>query len=307
MTINSEDPSFKKVPGMIIVQLKGGLGNQLFQYAAGRRIAKVNNFSLKLDLSWFKDQPDRLYSLNHFATIKDVASPAEVATLTDPFWLRLKEYLLNKINLSGTDGKRTMILERSLDFDPNILQISKSVYLKGYWQSEKYFKDIEEIIRKEFTVTTAPSPDNIKIANKIRSTEAICIHVRRGDYVSDPKANQLIGLCPLDYYYKSIDYILSKVDKPHFFIFSDDPDWTQQHIKIDAPITYVCNNSSDKNYEDLRLMRYCRHFIIANSSFSWWGAWLSPNVQKIVIAPAQWFRGEQYNDEDRLPKEWIRI
>lgn len=307
MTINNHDQSSEKTPDMIIVQLKGGLGNQLFQYAAGRRIAIANNFSLKLDLSWFEGQPDRPYSLNHFATIKDVASPAEIAHLAGSKWAHIKGYLLHKINLDGTYGKQTMISERSLDFDPSILQVSKGSYLKGYWQSEKYFKDIEEIIRKEFTVTTAPSPDNIKIANKIRSTEAICIHVRRGDYVSDPKANQLIGLCPLDYYYKSIDYILSKVDKPHFFIFSDDPDWTQQHIKIDAPITYVCNNSSDKNYEDLRLMTYCRHFIIANSSFSWWGAWLSPNVQKIVIAPAQWFRGVQYNDEDRLPKEWIRI
>jgi hypothetical protein len=100
---------------------------------------------------------------------------------------------------------------------------------------------------------------------------------------------------------------MSKVEKPHFYIFSDDPNWSQQHITIDAPTTYVRNNPSDRNYEDLRLMTYCRHFIIANSSFSWWGAWLSSNRQKIVVAPAQWFNEVRYNDDDRLPKEWIRL
>lgn len=292
---------------MIIVRLTGGLGNQLFQYAAGRRIAVKNNIPLKLDLSWFKDQSDRPYSLNHFATIQDIASPAEVARLKGSKLTYLKEILLQKANLDRHDGKRTLILEKSLDFDPNILQISGSAYLIGFWQSEKYFKDIEGMIKKEFVVRTPPDLENIKVANEIRNTEAVCIHVRRGDYVSDPKTNQSIGLCSLEYYYRAIDHIISKVEKPHFFIFSNDPSWTQRHIRIDAPITYVRHNPSDKNFEDLRLMTFCKHFIIANSSFSWWGAWLSSNERKIVIAPAQWFRGEQYNDDDRLPKEWIRL
>lgn len=314
MTVKDRDHTSKGIPNTIIVQLMGGLGNQLFQYAVGRRIAKMNNFSLKLDLSWFKYHPRwfkyrpyRPYSLNHFATLKDVASPAEIAELRGSTWFHLKAKLLHKMHVDRPPSRRTMIRERTVDFDPEILQISSGAYLSGYWQSEKYFKDIEGIIRREFTVITPPDPENIKIANEIRETEAVCIHVRRGDYISDSKANQFIGLCSLDYYYRSIDYIMSRVEKPHFYIFSDDPDWTQQHITIDAPTTYVRNNPSDKNYEDLRLMMYCKHFIIANSSFSWWGAWLSSNRQKIVVSPAQWFKGIQYNNDDRVPKEWIHL
>jgi len=314
MTVMDEDHLSRGIPSTIIVQLMGGLGNQLFQYAVGRNIAKMNNFSLKLDLSWFryhprwfKYHPYRPYSLNHFATLKDIASLAEVAELRGLTWVHLKEKILHKVYADRPYSKQTMIRERTVDFDPEILQISSGAYLSGYWQSEKYFKDIEDIIRKEFTVITPPDPENIKIANEIRETEGVCIHVRRGDYISDPKANQNIGVCSLDYYYRSIDYIMSRVEKPHFYIFSDDPDWTQQHIAIDAPTTYIHNNPSDKNYEDLRLMTYCKHFIIANSSFSWWGAWLSANQQKLVVAPAQWFNGIQYNDDDRLPKEWIRL
>ena len=314
MTVADDVHLSKEIPGKIIVQLMGGLGNQLFQYAVGRRIAKMNNFSLKLDLSWFRCHPSwfkyhpyRPYSLNHFATLKDIASLAEVAELRGLTWVHLKEKLLHRTYVDSPHSKQTMIRERTMDFDPEILQISGDTYLSGYWQSEKYFKDIEEVIQKEFTVITPPDPKNIMIANEIRETEAVCIHVRRGDYVSDPKANRLIGLCSLDYYHRSIDYIMSKVEKPHFYIFSDDPNWSQQHITIDAPTTYVRNNPSDRNYEDLRLMTYCRHFIIANSSFSWWGAWLSSNRQKIVVAPAQWFNEVRYNDDDRLPKEWIRL
>ena len=314
MTVKDEFHRSKEKPDTIIVQLMGGLGNQLFQYAVGRRIAKMNNFSLKLDLSWFryhprwfKYHPYRPYSLNHFATLKDIASPAEIAKLRGLTWVHLKEKLFHKLYANGLHGTQTMIREKTLDFDQEVLQISTGAYLSGYWQSEKYFKDIEETIRKEFTVITPPDPENIKIANDIRGTEAVCIHVRRGDYVSDSKANQLIGLCSLDYYYRSIDCIMSRVEKPHFYIFSDDPEWSQQHITIDAPTTYIHNNPSDKNYEDLRLMTYCKHFIIANSSFSWWGAWLSSNRQKIVVAPAQWFNRVKYNDADRLPKEWIRL
>lgn len=314
MTAKERDHISKGTSNTIIVQLMGGLGNQLFQYAAGRRIAEINNFPLKLDLSWFKYHPSwfkyrpyRPYSLNHFATLKDVASLAEIAELKGLTLTQLKGKLLQKQYTDKTPNKRTVIQEKTVDFDPEILQISNSAYLSGYWQSEKYFKDIEDIIRKEFTVITPPESKNIKIANEIREAEAVSIHVRRGDYISDPKANQSIGLCSLDYYYRSIDYVMSRVEKPHFYIFSDDPDWTQQHITIDAPTTYVRNNPSDKNYEDLRLMTYCRHFIIANSSFSWWGAWLSSNRQKIVVSPVQWFKGTQYNDDDRVPKEWIRL
>ncbi|MFA5531524.1 MAG: alpha-1,2-fucosyltransferase [Thiohalomonadaceae bacterium] len=314
MGVKNRDHISNEIPDTIIVQLMGGLGNQLFQYAVGRRIAVANAFSLKLDVSWFmyhprwfKYRPYRPYSLNHFATLKDVASFVEIAKLRGLTWAHLKDNLLRKVYVDRLPRKQTVVQERSVDFDPEILEVSSSTYLIGYWQSEKYFKEIEEIIRNEFTVITPPDPENARIAYEIKETEAICIHVRRGDYITDLKAKESLGLCSLDYYYRSIDYIMARVDKPHFYIFSDDPDWTQQYVTIDAPTTYVRNNPSDKNYEDLRLMTHCKHFIIANSSFSWWGAWLSSNRQKIVISPAQWFKGTKYCDDDRVPKEWVRL
>lgn len=307
MTLTYRDRLSKRVPRTIIMRLKGGLGNQLFQYAAGRRIAETNNLSLKLDLSWFKDQPGRPYSLNHFAISEDVASPAEIAQLNGLKWARLKENLPYIRDFGGPYYQRTSVRERTLDFDPNILKISESAYLDGYWQSEKYFRDIEDIIRREFSVITRPDEENANHARIIQSSTAIAVHVRRGDYVSSPFAKRYHGVCTLDYYHRAIEYILSEVDNPRFFIFSDDPRWAQKNLKIDAPTTYVSHNSPDRNYEDLRLMTYCKHYIIANSSFSWWGAWLSQYRDKIVIAPEKWFQATDYNDKDRLPQEWIRL
>ena len=292
---------------MIIVRLMGGLGNQLFQYATGRRVALKNNMPLKLDLSWFRDQPDRPYCLNNFAIIEDIATPREIAQLK-----RDNRGLIHRIFTTcrecGTPYYlRSYIREKSLDFDSHILQISESAYLDGYWQSEKYFNDIKYIIRDEFTVISSPDTTNKNCARMIQSSDAVAIHIRRGDYISNKSATEFHGICSLDYYYKAIDEILSKVKNPHFFVFSDDPEWTQENLKINALTTYVVHNSSDKNYEDLRLMSLCNHFIIANSSFSWWGAWLSKNESKIVIAPSKWFQEIKYNDSDRLPEEWKRI
>jgi len=295
---------------MIITKIIGGLGNQMFQYALGRRIAYLNDETLKLDLSGFETYDLHNYSLNHFNICEDIATKNEIRSFKGSN-NRYLEHIIRMMNRNGLylpyTQKGRPIYERSIDYDSSILDNTADIYLDGYWQSEKYFKEIEEIIRNDFTIKTPPDPQNVKTADEIRSTEAICIHVRRGDYVSNPTTYQSIGLCPLDYYYRAIDYITSKVENPHYFVFSNDPSWTRQNIQIDAPTTYICNNPPEKNFEDLRLMTLCKHFIIANSSFSWWGAWLSSNERKIVIAPAVWFKGIRYNDDDRLPKEWIRL
>lgn len=285
----------------------GGLGNQLFQYATGRRVALKNGLPLKLDLSWFKDQPERPYSLNHFTINETIATSDEIAQLKKNEMNPLKLIVVKFNEFGKPYYHRKHIQEKSLDFDRNILQISGSAYLDGYWQSEKYFKDIENIIRKEFTVISPPDSVNTNYAQMIQSSNAVAIHVRRGDYISNPSANQFHGTCSLEYYSRSIDQIMSNIKNPHFFVFSDEPKWTQDNLKIDAPTTYVVHNPPDKNYEDLRLMSLCSHFIIANSSFSWWGAWLSKNKSKIVIAPSKWFQGTKYNDADLLPENWIRL
>jgi len=285
----------------------GGLGNQMFQYAIGRKIALANGAPLKLDIMWHINKPDRPYSLHHFAINAEMATEDEIAKLSKAK-MPLYKRVINSVKEVGKPYYlRSEIHEKCVDFDPNILHISDGAYLNGYWQSEKYFKDIEEVLRSDFKVIEPLSTINMKCAQQIITSNAIAIHVRRGDYVSNPATHQVHGTCSLDYYQEAMDLILSKVQEPHFFVFSDDPKWALENIRTDSPITYVCNNPPERNYDDLRLMSLCKHFIIANSSFSWWGAWLSENDDKIVVAPAQWFQGIEYNDADRLPESWIQV
>ena len=182
-----------------------------------------------------------------------------------------------------------------------------NVYLEGFWHSEKYFKDIENVIRQEFTIRDEPDALNKEMANKIMACEPVSIHIRRGDYVSDKKTNEFHGTCSLEYYNDAIGIITKEIKAPHFFVFSDDPVWVQDNLKLKFSTTYLVYNGAEKAYEDLRLMSLCKHHIIANSSFSWWGAWLSGNPYKIVIAPKKWFNDETIDTSDLIPDEWFRI
>jgi hypothetical protein len=296
---------------MVIVKLYGGLGNQLFQYALGRKIAAKNSAALKLDvLTGFEnDFYRRKYCLAYFNIQERFASLEEVTALTRP---RMAERVRAKLLRRQPRAARTYIRERHFHFDSHVLNLPDGIYLDGYWQSEKYFIDIQEIIRKEFTVKTALTDMNLKIAKDIIKTNSICIHVRRlhgisGDKV-DGHAVKTHGSASLDYYYNAIKYFSDKYNELHFFVFADETEWAEDNIKPDAPTTYITHNASDKGYEDLRLMSYCKHFIIANSTFSWWGAWLNPRKDKMVLAPSQWFGKEEQASRkmhDLLPASWI--
>ncbi|MCK4744844.1 alpha-1,2-fucosyltransferase, partial [Candidatus Parcubacteria bacterium] len=194
--------------------------------------------------------------------------------------------------------------EQHSHFDSKILKLIGNIYLDGYWQSEKYFKNIENSIRKEFTLKNDLQLKAKKLLRKIKNTESISIHIRRNDYISHKPANQYHGVCHLSYYKKAINVIIKKIDDPHFFVFSDDIDWCKKNLKIKFPTIFVEGN---KDYEDLILMSKCKHNIIANSTFSWWGAWLNNNPNKIVIAPKKWFRKKSINTKDLIPKTWIKI
>lgn len=275
----------------------GGLGNQLFQYAAGRRVAHVNNALLKIDISPFSKYTLHKFSLHPFNISAGIATPNEIASITN-VWQRVsslyKPYYL-----------RPIVKEQFFHFDPNILDLSGDVYLDGFWQSEKYFKDVEGLIRNELSIKIKLDAENRSIADEISNSKAISLHVRRGDYVNNLKTNEVHGTCSLEYYSEATDVIAKQIPNPHFFIFSDDPVWVQKNLKIDYATTYVTNNDADKNYEDLRLMSLCRHHIIANSSFSWWGAWLNKSLEKIVVAPKKWFGITERNSKDLIPEGWI--
>ncbi len=292
---------------MIIIQLIGGLGNQMFQYAMARRIAILKKTDLKFDISCFKHYEDRKYDLGCFNIIENFASSQEIYRLKGPDGSRIPWKIFKIINEIKPLHKRSYIKERYFHYDPDVLIISDNVYLEGYWQSEKYFKEIEDIIRSEFKIKHKPDSLNKKLGDLILSKQSVSIHIRRGDYITDPDVYKVHGICSMEYYNSAIEKISKTINNPHFFIFSDDPLWAENNLSIDYPTTFINGNSGNKGFEDMRLMSLCSHNIIANSSFSWWGAWLNENPDKIVIAPKKWFNDQRINTKDQIPESWHKI
>jgi hypothetical protein len=177
----------------------------------------------------------------------------------------------------------------------------------GYWQSEKYFADITEELREELTPTTPVEGQNAVYAATIRDCNAVSLHVRRGDYASNQQTNTVHGLAPLAYYSGAVRLIRERFGDTRFFVFSDDLTWCRESLPLDSTTVYVQGNDGDRAFEDLRLMSLCRHHVIANSSFSWWGAWLNPNPNKVVIAPKHWFADPTIDTTDMLPAGWIHL
>ena len=297
---------------MIIVRLFGGLGNQMFQYAAARRLAHHHNALLKLDVSdlskWQNWNTPREYTLFHFNIEAEIASTSEVVDLRGESKSNIKKGLDRFFQLLGMPARNTRVIrEKHFHFDQTILEAPDNVNLDGYWQSEKYFEDIKNVLQKEFTLKNPLEGKNLDVAEEIRRANSVSLHVRRADYVTDQRTTEFHGFCGLDYYNACVDVVGRSVSDPHFFVFSDDPDWVRGNIKLRFPTTFVVHNEPQKGHEDLRLMSMCQHHIIANSSFSWWGSWLSPRPEKIVIAPRKWFNDKTINTDDLIPDQWIRM
>lgn len=284
----------------IIVKLTGGLGNQMFQYAAGRRLAYQHNADLLLDISGFASNNFREYELEVFNIHATIAS-LDVINLVEFSKERLSQKILKKY------FKKNIIRhvkEQTINFNDSILTLPDNVYLDGYWQSEKYFQDIRSIIKDDFSFVPKPSEKNQEIIKKIAACNSVNIHVRHGDYISNPETKQIHYVCDERYYKTAISMILDLLDDPELFIFSDDPEWAKRNIQVDAPTMFISHNLGKQSFEDMRLISYCKHHIIANSSFSWWGAWLAENEKQVVIAPDRWFNTKICNYEDRIPKHW---
>jgi len=292
---------------MIIVKLIGGLGNQMFQYATGRALAYSLDLPLKLDISFFSNSSNRKFMLHNFNI------SAQYATLEEIKRVKMRNYPLPIQKLISTFRKikkenTLYIKEGNRSLDVNQLKGYDIIYLNGYWQSEKYFRHIESIIQSEFTLKSKTDLINQQYLEDILSSNSVSIHIRRGDYISNPKANQKYILCTLDYYQKAIDFISERVDNPKFYIFSDDLQWAISNLQIQYPAFFILHNIQ-KEYEDLRLMVSCKHHIIANSSFSWWGAWLGNYSEKITIAPYQWFKDPilEKKANDIVVPSWQRM
>lgn len=291
---------------MIITRLSGGLGNQMFQYAAGKALAVRHGAKLVLDLSWFGTQNLRSYELDCFVQDTPAATQADLDLIISS---RLKP-ILPVANAFGFLKKRIpLILEPHFHYWRGWTSIGSPAAISGYWQSEHYFHDSAEAIRRDFAFADQPTGNNLRNHEKISGTDcSVSIHIRRGDYVSNPTTNQEHGTCSSDYYAKAIDFVAARIGTPHFFIFSDDISWVKSNFRPgNHPYTLIDGNDADSGCMDMLLMAACRHHIIANSSFSWWGAWLTEQKDSIVCAPTNWFRQQSHDTRDIIPSRWHRM
>lgn len=289
---------------MIITRLIGGIGNQMFQYAAGRRLANTHNTDLFLDLTGFTSDTLRKYELDIFRIHAKIASPELIQHV--PF-SRKDAVRLGIRHLFFGEIRALFIKEPSIAFNKTVVSLPDNVYLDGYWQSEKYFAEIADILRKDFSFVPPPSAINQELLEEIGGCNSVSVHVRRGDYVSNPIAKKIHGVLGIDYYIRALNLMEENVKDPQIFVFSDDIPWVRENLKTNLPLHFIDFNGVEKNYEDLRLMINCQHNIIANSSFSWWGAWLGSNSEKIVIAPKKWFNQSNMGTKDLIPDSWIKI
>lgn len=292
---------------MIIANLIGGLGNQMFQYAVGRAISLEQGTALRLDVSGYEK-----YKLHHGFELQRIFNcPAEVASEMDMHSVLGWQSAATARKLLSRQGvawlrSKAFVIEPHFQYWQGITSVSNDCYLMGYWQSEKYFSIAEDQIRTDFSFKSPLQNKNAEIAQKILQGNAVSLHVRRGDYATNPQTTAIHGLCTLDYYRQSIHYVAERVQQPNFFIFSDDIAWTRDNLNISHQCQYVDFNQGEESYNDMRLMSMCNHHIIANSSFSWWGAWLNPKHDKIVVAPKNWF-ADQTDARDLLPQSWIKL
>jgi len=270
---------------MKIVWIHGGLGNQMFQYAFYCYL-KANYSDVKLDITKYEhDKCHHGFELEKVFNIK-----ADLATLGEIELLK--------------NSNKTFVQEKQYNYDKKILNLKGDRYYKGLWQTEKYFKSITAKIRKEFEFKEPLLGKNAITVDKITAQNSLSLHIRRGDYLTSDVHK---GISNIRYYIKAIDLLKKRVKNPFLYIFSDDIDWVKQNFRFSLPSIYVDWNQGKNSYRDMQLMSLCKHNIIANSTFSWWGAWLNKNDQKKVIAPAKWFNYDFVNTNDVVPKEWLKV
>jgi hypothetical protein len=285
---------------MIIANISGGLGNQLFQYAAAKALALHHNVELKLDISHFEEKSLRKFELDNFNCQPSIATAEELL----PF--RKKSIIYRAAQKLLPPHKRKPFKQPGFEYYPRFLEAPSNTYLKGNWQSEKYFMNIQDVLRSEFVVSPKLVAHLKNKSIEMENEHSVSVHIRRGDYLN-PSTLKYHGVLPVEYYKNAIAKIQSSGKDYKFYFFSDDIEWTKNNLVYDFPHEHISNVITKNHFEDFYLMSSCRNNIIANSSFSWWCARLNPNPEKIVVAPKKWFNEARANTKDLIPAEWFRI
>ncbi|ASQ89949.1 hypothetical protein CHL67_02555 [Prosthecochloris sp. GSB1] len=293
---------------MIIARLIGGNGNQMFQYAAGFALAKKHGVELRLDINYLLDKSKRYYrhahrsyALDMFGVSAEIATDKEIACFTVPrkgnkFFYHLKKRIFTKNNVYR---------EEDFSAESAFNAIPSDAYIEGYWENPGYFARIEQDLRREFSFKR-PLPEECDgIKQKIATGDSVCVVFRRGDFVGHP----ILNIVGLDYYEKALTLLAEKVSDPSIFVFSDDIAWCRENYRPGGyGCEYVNQSLTGPNAEYyLQMMASCKHFIIPNSTFGWWGAWLSNYPGKKVIAPKVWFRGQKDEVNEIVPDEWMTL
>ena len=282
---------------MIIANIYGGLGNQLFQYAAGKALADYHNVLLKIDTSFYASQKYRDFALDKFHTNYLIASPDDVRMVRNNGLLSKAYQRLLPVY------KRSSLMEPCYFFYDGFFRGRSQAFISGLWQSEKYFNSINGVIRREFIVKSELVGHLKEKAEEIKNEVSVSVHIRRGDYL----LAKALSALPKDYYDKALSLILQRAGDAKVYFFSDDIEWVKENIDISTPHEFISGTVAKSSIEDFYLMQHCRHNIIANSTFSWWAAWLNKNEEKIVVAPKTWFSHVDNNTHDLIPKEWYRV
>lgn len=293
---------------MIIVKLMGGLGNQLFQYAAAKTLALKHNTDLKLDVSFLEATHENVHTkreleLHYFQTNFHKASSDDLQLFnTRTFFKRM----VNKY-FPFHSGNFYYAKEKGFEYDQRFKLFPQNTYLEGFWQSEKYFGQIRSVLLKELVLKEKATERINDLTKQILNANSVSIHIRRGDYITNKNASEFHGNLSMEYYYEALSIIIKRIAKPRIFVFSDDMEWVKMNFKTEHECVFVDFNAAQSSVWDLYLMSLCKHNIIANSSFSWWGAWLNQHQDKTVIAPKQWFANKSLNTQDLLPDTWIKL
>ena len=290
----------------VIVRIYGGLGNQLFMYACGLALACRRQRPLLIDVGGLGSEQNRPFALGNFDLRALPATADDVRHIRGFSDSKFSREWFNFRRSLGLTGNSRYIREKGWPFDPKMLEIPGPCYLKGHWLSEGYFADEAAAVRKDLRFRAPPSGRNAECAAQIADCpEAVSIHVRRGDYLAGGNES-IYARLDHDYYKAALAHLHQHLKQPRFFCFSDDPQAARRELDLPEDTMFIDHNG-DAGHEDLRLMSLCRHHVIANSTFSWWGAWLAEHPSQVVIAPQTWWIHPDYDDRDIIPARWIRV
>lgn len=285
---------------MIIVKIYGGMANQLFQYAAGYALSMHHAAPLKLDISYFEEQNNdtkRTFALDRFSINYELATKEEIAEV---FKFRFQDYAWNKLMPMS---HRRFYGEKTPRFNERFFDLSDTVYLRGYFQSEKYFIDCKKSLLEQYQMNENTIKSVLPLAETFKNSNSVALHIRLGDYLN-PTLSSIMAPFDITYYQRAIDHFQQNIIHPTFYVFSDQIELAKDLLKVDAEFVFVDERMSANSDEDFYLMQSCKHQIIANSTFSWWAAYLNSQHHKIIVAPQKWYKAHFGDATDLYPSQW---